>query len=197
MIAIVNDRLNAAITQDFDVRDVTTLDLDGFPLIHAMQRRHREQLAAKDDEVPKKEEALRQQQEEIARARESIEDQVNVRLKAERSQIVATEAKKAREASAAELETKSKELLELQQTPAQNDQKLAEAQQAQAELLRRQRALDDERREMELTIEKRVQATQADILSRAKLEAEDSLKLKLSEKDQVLFGSGAMSDLSP
>jgi nucleoid-associated protein len=30
MIAIVNDRLNAAITQDFDVRDVTTLDLDGF-----------------------------------------------------------------------------------------------------------------------------------------------------------------------
>jgi nucleoid-associated protein len=30
MITIVNDRLNAAITKDFDVRDVTTLDLDGF-----------------------------------------------------------------------------------------------------------------------------------------------------------------------
>lgn len=30
MVAIVNDRLNAAITQDFEVRDVTTLDLDGF-----------------------------------------------------------------------------------------------------------------------------------------------------------------------
>lgn len=30
MIAIVNDRLGAAITEDFDVSDVTTLDLDGF-----------------------------------------------------------------------------------------------------------------------------------------------------------------------
>jgi nucleoid-associated protein len=30
MIAIVNDRLGAAITRDFDVSDVTTLDLDGF-----------------------------------------------------------------------------------------------------------------------------------------------------------------------
>jgi nucleoid-associated protein len=30
MIAIVNDRIGAAITQDFDVSDVTTLDLDGF-----------------------------------------------------------------------------------------------------------------------------------------------------------------------
>lgn len=30
MIAIVNDRLGAAITKDFDVSDVTTLDLDGF-----------------------------------------------------------------------------------------------------------------------------------------------------------------------
>lgn len=30
MIAIVTDRLNAAITKDFDVSDVTTLDLDGF-----------------------------------------------------------------------------------------------------------------------------------------------------------------------
>lgn len=30
MIAIVNDRLGAAITKDFDVSDVTTLDLEGF-----------------------------------------------------------------------------------------------------------------------------------------------------------------------
>lgn len=30
MIAIVNDRLNAAITDEFDVEDVVTLDLDGF-----------------------------------------------------------------------------------------------------------------------------------------------------------------------
>lgn len=157
------------------------------PLIDAMQRRHQAQLAAKDAEVSERERALRQQQEEIARARESIEDQVNGRLKAERSHIVAIEAKKAREAAAAELETKSKELQEVQQALAQNNEKLAEAQQAQAELLRKQRALDDEKRELELTIERRVQATQIEIQAKARLEAEDALKLKLSEKDQQLL----------
>lgn len=157
------------------------------PLIEATRRKFQEQLAAKDAEVAKKEEAVRQQQADIARSRASIEDQVKVRLEAERSQVVATEAKKAREASAAELETKNTELRELQQTLVLNNQKLAEAQQAQAEVLRRQRALDDERREMELTIEKRVQASQSDIETKAKLAAEESLNLKLSEKDHQLI----------
>ena len=40
----------------------------------------------------------------------------------------------------------------------QRDEKLAEAQKAQAELIRKERELDDARREMELTIEKQVQA---------------------------------------
>lgn len=164
------------------------------PLIEATRKKFHEQLAAKDAEVSKKEEALRRQQEELALARESIEDQVKQRLGAERSQIVAAETKKAREAAAAEIETKNKELAELQQTLSANTDKLAEAQQAQAEVLRQQRALADERRELELTIEKRVQATQSDILAKAKLEAEDSLKLKLSEKDQQLIAMAKQID---
>ncbi|MBN9597785.1 MAG: DUF2130 domain-containing protein [Afipia sp.] len=157
------------------------------PLIEETRKRFQQQLETKEAEFSQKELALRQQQEDVARAKDSFEDQVAARITAERAQIAASEAKKAREAAAADLEAKSKQLAELEQTLATNNQKLTEAQQAQADVLRKQRELDDQRRELELTIEKRVQASQAEILSKAKLEVEDALKLKLSEKDHQLL----------
>ena len=153
------------------------------PLIEATRRKFQEQLSAKDAEFSKKEETLRVQQEQLARDRESIEDQVSTRLKAERSQIATIEAKKAREAAATELETKNKELTELQQVLVENNQKLAAAQQAQADLIRKQRELDDAKRELELTIEQRVQASLVDVHVKARQEAEDLLKAQVSQKD--------------
>ncbi len=153
------------------------------PLIEATRKKFQEQLSAKDADISKKEESLRVQQEQLARDRESIEDQVSTRLKAERSQIAAVETKKAREAAATELETKNKELTELQQVLAENNQKLATAQQAQADLIRKQRELDDAKRELELTIEQRVQASLADVHVKARQEAEDFLKAQVSQKD--------------
>ena len=143
----------------------------------------REQLAAKDAEFGKKEETLRLQQEELARARETIEEQISTRLRTERNQIAAAESKKARGAAASELDTKSREFAELQQVLAENNQKLAVAQQAQAELMRKQRELDDAKRELDLTIEKRVQDGLAGVHQKAKQEAEDALKAQLSQKD--------------
>jgi hypothetical protein len=153
------------------------------PLIEATRKKFQEQLAAKDAEFSKKEETLRVQQVQLARDRESIQDQVSTRLKAERSQIAAVEAKKAREAAATELETRNQELTELQQVLAENNQKLATAQQAQADLIRKQRELDDAKRELELTIEQRVQASLAEVQVKARQEAEDLLKAQVSQKD--------------
>jgi hypothetical protein len=157
------------------------------PLIEATRKQFREQLAAKDIEFAKKESILQQQQEELAKARDSIEEQVTERLNAARNQIVAAEAKKAQAAAASEFDAINKQLAETKQTLTENNKKLAEAQQAQADVLRKQRSLDDEKRELNLTIEKRVQATQAGILAKAKLEAEEALKFKISEKDQQLL----------
>src|SRR2546421_7779980 len=66
------------------------------PLIEENRKRFQEQLTSKDAEIAKKTEALRKEQAELATAREQIEDQINTRLQAERSQITVTEAKKAR-----------------------------------------------------------------------------------------------------
>lgn len=153
------------------------------PLVEATRKQFRQQLANKEAEYAQKEEELRKQREEIVKARETIEDQVTQRLKTERTLIAAVEGKKAQETAAAEIETKSKELTELRQILTQNNEKLAEAQQVQADLLRKQRELDDAKRELELTIEQRVQASLADVQIKARQEAEDVLKAQVSQKD--------------
>ena len=100
--------------------------------------------------------------------------------------MVAAEAKKAREAAAAELKAKADETAELRQALEANNLKLAEAQQAQAELMRKQRALDEEKRELDLTIEKRVQASVDQIHAKARQEADEAARLRVAEKDQTI-----------
>src|SRR5262245_56695753 len=80
------------------------------PLIEATRKRFQQQLANKDAEVARERAALRQQQVELAKARETVEDQVVARLDAERAMIAAAEAKKAREAAASEIDSKTKQL---------------------------------------------------------------------------------------
>jgi len=156
------------------------------PLIEETRRRFQEQLANKDAEVARKIEALRQEREQLAKAREQIEDQVARRLAAERDQIVVAEAKKAREAAAVELHTKVAEADELRRILETNNAKLAEAQRAQAELMRKERALDEAKRELDLTVEKRVQSTVDDIRAKAKQEADEAARLRVLEKDQTI-----------
>jgi hypothetical protein len=97
------------------------------PLLEETRQRFNEQLAAKDAEVARRTEALRKEQDAVAKAREQIEDQVGQRLTAERSQLVATEAKKAREAVAGHLQAKEAEAAELRKNLEANNAKLAEA----------------------------------------------------------------------
>ncbi len=66
------------------------------------------------------------------------------------------------------------------------DLKLSQAQKAQAELIRKQRELDDAKREMDLTIERKVQASLVMVRDKAKQEAEDGLKLKVLEREQQI-----------
>jgi hypothetical protein len=127
-------------------------------------------------------------QEDLARAREAIDDQVATKLKAERAAIVEAEAGKARLALTEELGQRDRQLADLQQILATNNAKLAEAQQAQAEVMRKHRELDDAKREVELTVEKRVQESLAAVHDKARIEAEDALKSKVTEKETQIAG---------
>ena len=156
------------------------------PLLAETRQRFQEQLASKDAEMARKIETLRLEREQLAKAREQVEEQVSNRLAAERNQLIAAEAKKARDAAAANLQEKEAEAAELRRNLEVNNAKLAEAQQQQAELMRRQRALDDEKRELDLTVEKRVQASIGGIQIKARQEADEAARLRVAERDQTI-----------
>lgn len=156
------------------------------PLLAETRQRFQQQLASKDAEMERKIEALRLEREQVAKDREQIEDQVAKRLTAERAQLVAAESKKAREAAAAELQAKEAEAAELRAALLSNNTKLAEAQKQQAELMRQQRALEEEKRELDLTIEKRVQASISEIQIKARQEADEAARLRVAERDQTI-----------
>jgi hypothetical protein len=156
------------------------------PLIEDTRRRYEDQLARKEAEVAGREAAIRDQQAQIATAKDSIEAQVATKVDKERSRIAAAEAQKAKRLVAIDVDAKVKEIAELNQVLRQRDAKLAEAQQAQADLIRKQRELDDAKREMDLTIQKKVQAELSAVRDRAKQEAEAALTLKVREKEEQI-----------
>jgi hypothetical protein len=143
-------------------------------------------LADKDREIASREAAIRDQRTALEQDRANLDARIAERLSAERNRIAGEEAAKAKQLAAADLEEKTKALADLREVLQQRDGKLAEAQKAQAELMRKQRELDDARRELDLTIEKRVQESLTAIRVKAKQEAEDDLKLRLSEKEEQI-----------
>jgi len=157
------------------------------PLIEATKRDYERRLAEKDADFSKREKALREQEEALVKAKENQDGQIAEKLKLERTEIAEEEAKKAKIASANDLEEKAKELTELQEVLKQRDKKLAEAQKTQLEFLQKQRELDDAKRELDLTVEKRVQEGLTATREQAKKEAEEGMKLKVMEKEQTIL----------
>src|SRR5207302_976370 len=121
----------------------------------------------------RREATLKQTQDDLAKAREAIDEQVAAKLRTERAGIAEAEAKKARLAMADDLGQRDRQLADLQQVLATNNAKLAEAQQVQAEMLRKERQLEEAKRELDLTVEKKVQENLVTVRDKAKLEAED------------------------
>lgn len=156
------------------------------PIIESARREYEQRLAQKDADIAKRETSLSKREKELAQAKETIDDQVTEKLRQERAKIVAEEFKKAKLALATDLEQKTKEITDLQEVLKQQDAKLAEAQKAQAEFIRKQRELDDAKRELDLTVEKRVQDGLTTTREQARKEAEDQLKFKVMEKEQTI-----------
>jgi hypothetical protein len=160
------------------------------PLIESTRKQFEQQLAQKDADVAKREQAMREKEKQLADARnkldEQVADQVAEQLKTDRARIAAEEAKKAKLAAATDLEQNAREIADLQEVLRSREEKLAEAQKAQAELIKKQRELDDAKRELELTVQKRIQEGLALARQDAKKEAEDELNLKVKEKEQTI-----------
>ena len=124
----------------------------------------------------------------IAATRRQFEEQrVFVFEQQRRARLAVEASKKAQLANAAEMEEKVRELTELREVLKTRNEKLAQAQQAEARLVKRQRDLDDEKRELDLTIEKRIEEGLTAVRLKAVREAEEGLKQKVLEKDETIL----------
>jgi hypothetical protein len=160
------------------------------PFLEAARKDFQQKLAAREVQFARMADDLRHQQEDLSKAREGLEEQVRQRLAVERAQVVAIEAKKAREQVAGDLAALRQQLTENEQLLKKRETKLAEAQQAQAEALRKQREFEEKTRELEITIETRVQASQAELMAKAKQAAVDELRAHVSQKDTQIESLG-------
>jgi hypothetical protein len=156
------------------------------PLIADTRKRYEAQLAQKEAQVAAREAAVLEQREELATARRAVEAEVAARLDQERGKIAVAEALRAKRLVETDLDARAKEIADLNEVLRQRDTKLAEAQQAQADLVRKQRDLDDARREIDLTIENRVQAGLTAVRDQAKQETEAALSLRVREKEEQI-----------
>lgn len=114
----------------------------------------------------------KKRQEELDAKESNILKTVTERINAERASIVREEAQKAKEQV-------RQEVVATQAVMAEMESKLSEAQKAQAEFLRKERAMEDAKREMALTIEKQVTAG----IAAARTATEESVKMKVLERD--------------
>jgi hypothetical protein len=143
-------------------------------------------IRAREAEFKRQEAGLRDREAALRRDRESIERQVAEQVATERKKLEEEAQRRARLALGTELEANKRELAEAKELLKLRDEKLAEAQRAQAGLIRKQREVEEAAREIELTVEKRVSASVGAMRIKARQEAEDELKLKVTEKDQVI-----------
>ena len=171
-------------------REIKLTESLAAPLIESTRQQFEQQLAQKEGDILHREQAIREQQRELADTREKLDDQVADRveqqLKKDRSRIASEATRKAKLAVSTDLEEKARQLADLQEVLEIRDKKLAVAQKAEARLIKKQRELDDEKRELELTVEKRVQEGLDATREQAKKEAEEALKLKVAEKDETI-----------
>ena len=156
------------------------------PLLESVRSDYERRLTQKDADMAKREQALHQREATLQKAKEALDEQVAAKMQQERVRIAAEAAKNAKLALGSELDQKSKEISQLQDILKQRDVKLADAQRTQADLIRKQRELDDAQRELELTVAKRVQAELGTAREQARKDAEEELKLKVLEKEQTI-----------
>jgi hypothetical protein len=156
------------------------------PLIEVTRKEYERRLSQKDAEIAERLNELSKKEENLRLEKETIDARISEKLRSEREKIAAEEGRKARRALEADFDQKARELRELQEVLKQRDVKLAEAQRVQADLIRKQRELDDEKRELDLTVEKRVQEGLGAVREQAVREAGEELKLKVMEKEQMI-----------
>ncbi|PZU18697.1 MAG: DUF2130 domain-containing protein [Shinella sp.] len=153
------------------------------PLVEQTRRQFVEQLNEKDRLVEKAQADIAAEKKRVELERQAIEATVAARMDDARKQIATDEAERAKRIVAADIEERDRKFAELQEMLASREEKLKRSQAAEAEMLKKQRELDDKLREADLAVQRQVNEGLEAARATAKQEAEDALSLKVKERD--------------
>jgi hypothetical protein len=134
---------------------------------------------AKEKEFADRETKLKGLEESLGKKQESLEEEVAKRLLEEREKVRAEEAARAKEQVAVELKDKESEIRGIKE-------KLQCAQQAELDLRKKTRELEEAKQELDLTLARKLDEERAKIREAAKKEADEERQLKDAEKDKLI-----------
>src|SRR5437867_2824369 len=157
------------------------------PLTDAVTHGIREQLdkefAARrrtlQESIEAREKAVAGERKEIEQAQKAIEQQVAVKLAAERKKLQADALEEAKGALTVEMQ-------DLRDQLAEGQKKLTDSQNAELNLRKHQRELENRAKEMELEIARKLDAERENIRKHAAATAAEAERLKIAEKEKVI-----------
>ena len=144
-----------------------------------LRRQFDQERKARELEIAKREEVLTSRIREVEASEKSFDEKMETRLTKERSELLKKATAKAKEEVAVELQDQFAEL-------TTTKQKLKEAQDAELEIRKKARELDEEKQAMELTLTRKIDEERKKIREDAKNEVVAERELKDAEKDKVI-----------
>ena len=130
--------------------------------------------------------SLKKEQDEVVAARNDLDAEIMKAVASEKEKIVIEEKEKAKKLAAFDLKRAEDEKHSLEEVLKEREAQLQKAHSKELELTRKQREFDEEKRQMELTIEKRVSEQAQTLRAQFKAESDASFNLKIKEKETTI-----------
>lgn len=156
------------------------------PLIESTKKGFEEKLKAKDKVLSEKLAALKKEQDEVLIARKELDAEILKAVSSEKEKIVLEEKEKAKKLVELDLKKIADEKQSLEDVLKKREVQLELAHKKELELIQQQRAFEEEKRQLDLTVEKRVSQASEELRSKFQAEADASLDLKLKEKEMTI-----------
>ena len=156
------------------------------PIIAATRKEFEDKIRLKDEAISKQKAALQSEFEKLDKARENLDEEVQKEVDSVTVKIANQEREKATKIAALEIENKSREAEELKAILTDREEKLAVSQIKEAEFIKKQREMEEDKRAMEVTIQNRVNEETKLARARMEKEAQGAMNLKVKEKEATI-----------
>lgn len=168
--------------RQFMANDTITCPKCGYaiPVTEALTHSIRERLKGElENGIKKKEAEISAKERQLAQAQRTLEEQMAAKLKAETARIQTEAEKKAAEKIRIELE-------DLKSQVNEKEKKIAEAREAELELRKKARELEEARQAFELEVARKIDAERERVRLEASAKFAEEHRLKDAEKDKLI-----------